>query len=157
MPQCHELSLALAHGYALATAEQAHELDQARLEAITRLTHRHQRAAHARHIAMVIRAEHINQACEAAFALAQVIGEIRCEIRTLAIGADQHTVLVIAVAAGAEPHGPVLAIELAPCLELIERVLDRAAAHQLTLGIPTVELDAEGRQILADVGQHSRQ
>ena len=69
LAQGHELALALAHGDLLGAAEQAHELDQRRLEALVRLPHGEQPRAHARDVAVVVGAQHVDQAREAALGL----------------------------------------------------------------------------------------
>ena len=53
---------------------------------------------HPRHVAMMIGAPHVDLALEAALALVLVIGDVRSEIGVLAVGANQHAVLVVAVA-----------------------------------------------------------
>ena len=154
LPQRHELSFALAHGNLLGAPIQTHELHQIRFQALARLTHGDETGAHARHVPVVVRAEHIDQLRKTALALVQVVSDVRGEIGRLAVLAHHDAVLLIAEALGAKPHGTLFTIQLPLALQTRERPLDGAAVLERALRGPVIKHDAKLGKILADAAQH---
>ena len=154
LPQRHELRLALAHGDFFRAAEQAHELDQRRLQAIARLTHGDQTGAHARDVTVVVGAEDVDEARKAALALFEVVGDIGGEVGLLAVLAHHHAILFIAEFGGAEPGGAVLHHQPSLLLEHREGMIDGAALRQRTFRTPAIEHHAELGEVVADIGEH---
>ena len=152
--QRDEVAFALAHRQLLAAAEQAHELHETDLEAVARRAERHQRAAHARDVAVMVRAPDVDQQIVAALPLVEVVGDVGGEIGLLAVGAHHHAVFVVAELRRLEPLGAILRVHAAALAQLVQRLVDGAAAVELALGIPAVEAHAELFEIVADVGHH---
>ena len=99
--------------------------------------------AHPRHVAVMIGAEHVDEALEAALALGEVIGDVGGEIGLLPVLAHHHAVLLVAELGGAEPQRAVAALQASLRLEQRERVIDRAALGERALGGPVIEAHAE--------------
>ena len=57
---------------------------------------RRDRGAQPGDVAVVVGAEHVDQPAEAALELVPVVGDVGGEVGRLAVGADQHPVLVVA-------------------------------------------------------------
>ena len=55
-------------------------------------------------VAVVVGAEQVDAAVEAALALVEVVGGVGGEVGQLAVGPDQHPVLVVAEVGGAQPE-----------------------------------------------------
>ena len=55
-------------------------------------------------VAVVVGAEHVDQALEAALELVPVVGDVGGEVGRLAVGADQDPVLVVAEVGRAQPE-----------------------------------------------------
>ena len=108
--QGDEIAFAFTHGDLLAAAEQAYQLHEAHFETVAGQAEGHERATHARHVAVVVRAPDVDQQLVAALALVEVIGDVGGEIGLLAIGAHHHPILVIAELGGLEPLGTVLGV-----------------------------------------------
>ena len=70
-----------------------------------------------RRVAVVVGAEHVDQAAEAALELVPVVGDVGGEVGRLAVGADQHPVLVVAEVGGAQPERALAAVGVALLLE----------------------------------------
>ena len=116
-------------------------------------------AAHTRDVAMVIGAEHIDQALEAALALLQVIGDVRRQNRSVWPLARTSTRSSSSPnSAGAKPHRAVLALR------------DARAARSVAIARSTAPLSVSSRseyqrsnctpnscRSLADVSQHPRE
>ena len=98
-------------------------------------------------VAVVIGAPDVDLAIEAALALALVVGDVRGEVGVLAIGADQHTVLVVAEVCRAQPQRALAPIR-APLLGEDRQRVRHGARIALVHGAlvsPVVEaLHAEG-------------
>ena len=62
---------------------------------------------------MVIGTEEVDVHVETAGALVDVIGGIRGEICVLAVGLDEHTILIVAEVGRAQPDGAVLLEDMA--------------------------------------------
>ena len=101
------------------------------------------RRPHPRHVAVVIGAEHVDQAAVAALELVPVVGDVGGQVGRFAVGADQDPVLVVAELGSAQPERVLAAVAVAALLELGERLLDLALAVEVALGEPGVEADPE--------------
>ena len=124
-------------------------------EAVPGRAERLQRAAHARDVAVMVRAPHVDQQVVAALPLVEVIGDVGGEVGLLAIGADHHAVFVVAEFGGLEPLGAVLGVHAAGLARsFVDATIDGAALVQLALRVPVIEAHAEFLEIVADVGQH---
>src|SRR4051794_36243307 len=84
----NEFAASLRHLCLLATLNEMDELQEHRLEAVLGKTERDQRRAHPRHVAVMIRAEHVDQMLSSALKLVAVVRDVRHEVRLLAVGAD---------------------------------------------------------------------
>ncbi len=102
------------------------------------------------YIAMVIGPPNIDNAGEPAIELIQMIGDIRGEIRGLAILTAYDTILGIAERRGSKPQGPIGLIETTRGLEPTDGGLDRAGFDQLAFRIPAVIGNPKVPQILGD-------
>src|ERR1700761_7694747 len=78
-----KLRLALAHGDFFATSEEADELNEGDLQAVARLAHGDEAGADARDVAMVVRAEHVDELGESQLTFFEVISDVGCEVGLL--------------------------------------------------------------------------
>ena len=99
----HDGARPLAHLLGLAPLEQADELDDRHLERVRVVPAGREHGAQARDVAVVVGAEHVDQQVVAAPGLVEVVGDVGGEVGGVAVAADQHAVLVVAVGGGAEP------------------------------------------------------
>ena len=152
--QRDEIAFAFAHGELLAAAEQTHQLHQADLERIRGAAEGHQRAAHARDVAVMIRAPDVDQQFVPALQFVEVIGDVGGEVGFLTIGADHHAVFVVAELRGLEPLRAIFRVDTAALAQLGQGAIDGAALVELAFGVPPVEAHAELFEIVADVGHH---
>ena len=129
-------------------------MDQAHFQAVAGLAHSDQTAAHARHVAVVVRAEYVDQRVETADAFVEVIGDIRCEVSAYAVLALHDPVFIVAKGGGAKPQRAVFLIQMSSRAQPLERPIDGAAGDELALRRPAVKLDAKRREVVAYVGQH---
>ena len=65
-------------------------------------------------VAVVVGAEQVDARVEAPLALVDVVGGVGREVGELAVGADEHPVLVVAEVGGAHPGGAVLLVRRGP-------------------------------------------
>ena len=103
---------------------------------------------------MVVRAEHVQQALEATFALVEVVGNVGREVGLRAVFADHDPVLLIAELGRPKPGRAVLLVKAALAAQACERAVDRAVRGQRPLREEGLELDAEVREPLADAVRH---
>ena len=109
-----ELAAALRHLRPLAALDDVDELHDQRLEA--RPGRRRAPASAARiraDVAVVVGAEHVDQAVEAALELVAVVGDVGGEVGRLAVGADQDPVLVVAELGRAQPGRALALVDVA--------------------------------------------
>ena len=91
-------------------------------------------------VAVVVGPEQVDAGVEAPLALVDVVGGVGREVGELAVGADDHAVLVVAEVGGAHPGGTVLLEDVAELLQPGEPVLEGVALVQRVLGEPDVEV-----------------
>ena len=103
-----------------------HELHDQQLQVLGVAAERLIGRLHARHVAVMVGAPHVDLAVEAALALVLVVGDVGGEVGVLAARAHEHAVLVVAVVGRAQPQGALAAIRVAALLEQCQRMLDRA-------------------------------
>ena len=151
--QRDELARTRRHLHFLAAAIERHELHQPHVQTIARLAHRDETRANARDVAVVIRAEHVDQLVESALALVQVVRDVGGEVGLDAVFAHDDAVLFVAEVRGAEPFGPVFLVDDAVPAQQVECMLDRAIVGQAAFAEPAVEPDTELVKVLADVGE----
>ena len=94
-------------------------------------------------VPVVVGAEHDQAAVEAALPLVEVVGRVAGDVGALAVGLDDHPVLVVAELLGAEPQRAVLLVGVAHLGEPLDRAVDRAGLVQVVLVEVDVEVDAE--------------
>ena len=97
------------------------EAHQQRLEALGVGAERLDRGPDPGHVAVVVGAEDVDQAVEAALQLVPVVGDVRRQVGRLAVGADQDPVLVVAEVGGAQPERVLVAVGVAALLEFGQR------------------------------------
>ena len=139
-----------------AVADQVDHLADQHLEVLVRLVaeglaHRHQPAD----VAVVVGAEHDHAQVEAALALVEVVGAVAGDVGRVAVGPDEHPVLVVAELLGAQPQRAVGLVGVAHLGEPGDRPLDRAAVVQRLLVEVDVEVDTEAVQSLLDLARTS--
>ncbi len=105
-------------------------------------------------VTVVIRTPDVDQQVVAAGELVAVIGDVGQQVRGLAVGLDEHAVLVVAEVGGAQPDRTVGVVHLAAGAQVVERRLDGVAVDQRLLAEPDVELDAHAGQRGREVAPH---
>ena len=91
----------------------------------------------------MVRAEEVDGRVEAPGALVDVIGRVGREVRHLAVGLDEHPVLVVAEVGGAQPCGPVELEDVPLLAQPFHATLHGTRVVQRALGVPRVEVRAE--------------
>ena len=89
-------------------------------------------------------------------ALVEVVGEVAGEVGAVAVGPDDHPVLVVAVLLGAQPERTVLLVGVPELGQPVDGLLHRAAGVQVVLVEVDVEVDAELVEALLDLREHHR-
>ncbi len=145
----------LGHPQRLAVLEQVDHLADEHLEVLARLVaerraQRHQPAD----VAVVVGAEHDQAAVEAALLLVDVVGRVTGDVGALAVGLDDHPVLVVAVLLGADPQRTVLLVGVAHLGEPLDGPVDGTGLVQVVLVEVDVEVHAEVVQGLLDLVEH---
>ena len=111
---------------------------------------------------MVVGAPDVDDVVDA-LELIPVIGDVGGKVGVLAVGLDQHAVLVVAQIGGTEPQSAVLGVEVAHLVELLKSAVDGRGAGglalgvlhvQRTLGVPTIEVAIDGVAEVAHVVDH---
>ena len=148
----HEVAAALGHLRLLAALDDVDELQDRDLEPVGLVAERGHHALHAADVAVVVGAEDVDQAVEAAPDLVLVIGDVGGEVRRGAGRAHEHAVLVVAVLARAHPQRALGLVAVTELLEDLEcdRDRGRVAFVQRALEEVGVEVDAVGVQRRAD-------
>ena len=104
---------ARGHAHGLAVAQQVDQLDEHHVKIFLRPSHGGDGGAHARHVAVVVRAPDVNAPLIAAGILVVMVGDVRGEVGEAAVGLAQHPVLVVPQLLGGEPEGSVLFVGIA--------------------------------------------
>ena len=149
-----EVAAALRHLRSLAAVDDVDELHDRELEQLGVQAEGGEPRPQPGHVAVVVRAEHVEQPAAAALELVAVVGDVGQEVGGLAAGADQHPVLVVAEGGGAQPGGAVGLVDLAARLQLPDEGVQDVAVVQRALGEPGVELDAVALQRRLGGGAH---
>lgn len=97
---------AFGHFHGFAVPEERHHLEQVHIEVIGIVAEEFDGRLQTDDVAVMIGAPDIDQLLESAVKFILRIGDIRAEIGGLAIGADDHAVLVVSVVGRAEPPAP---------------------------------------------------
>jgi hypothetical protein len=99
-----EGALPLRHLRPLPALDEVDHLNDLRLEPIRVLSKGADRRAHPRDVPVVVGAEHVDQPIRAPLELVVVVGDVRGEICRLAVGPDQHAVLVVPEGRRSQPY-----------------------------------------------------
>src|ERR1019366_739917 len=94
----------------------------------------------------------VDQLLEAAAELLGDVADVRGEIGRLAVRAQDHPVLAVAVGRRTEPRGAVLDVDVAAGAQALDRSCDPAVGVQRALALPDVEVDAEVIKARLDPG-----
>ncbi len=154
------LARALAHPHGLAVAEQVDELADDHVE-LPLVPERRARGLHAGDVAVVVGAPDVDDAVEAAVELVLVVGDVGGEVRVVAVGLDEHAVLVVTEVGRAEPHRALVLVDVAGLAQRGDRANDRgltagALLVQRALREPHVEVHAHAVQHVLEVLEHRR-
>ena len=151
---------ALRHAHGLAVLHDVDELADEDLHVLARLvTERLAHGHHAADVAVVVGAEHVNRhvgRVGLAVALVAVVGDVGGEVRVVAVGLDDHAVLVVTVLGGFEPGGAVLFEDVAAGAQIGDGLVHFAVGIQAVLVEPHVEIDAEVLHGTLDFVEHHR-
>ena len=149
-PRVTTVPCALAHLLRLAPLHQAHELDGRDLEALRVVAAGGEHRLQPRDVAVVVGAEDVDQQVVAAARLVEVVGDVGGEVGGVAVRADQHPVLRVAVVGRAEPDR---ALRLVGVARLPQggrrRPIDAAGLVERALREEAVEVDAEAVEVAA--------
>ena len=154
--KAHHLTRALGHANGLAITKEVDHLADDDL-GLARMAKDVTDRLDALDVAVVVGAQDVDAAVEAAVELVLVIGDVRGEVRVAAIGLDEHAVLVVAKVRRPEPDGIIFVVEVASLAQGVERTGEARAAIIVlcvgaALGIPHVELEAKaGKELLGVV------
>ena len=96
-------------------------------------------------------AEYVDEAIKSAFALVEMVGNVRGEVGFGAILPYDDPVLLITEIARPKPGGAVLLVQHAALFQYREGIVDAVAFRQALLGEPAVEDDAELGEVFLDV------
>ncbi len=99
---------------------------------------------------MVVGAPDVDELVETAAELLADIADVRGEVRGIAVGAIDHTVLVITEGGGAEPRGVVLLEDVAAIAKRVHCAADPAFIVEAGLALPHVEVHTEVLKALLD-------
>ena len=105
--------------------------------------------AHPRHVAVVVRAPHVDRAVEPALGLVLVVGDVGEKVGVAPVRLAQHAVLVVAVGGGAQPQRTALLEQHAALGERLQRRADAVLVVQPALVEEHVEPHPESREIIA--------
>ena len=108
-----EVAAALRHLRPLAAFDDVDQSHDQRLEARRVGAEAGDRGPQSGDVAVVVGAEHVDQAVEAALQLVPVVGDVGGEVGRFAVGADQHPVLVVAEGRRAQPERVFAAVGVA--------------------------------------------
>ncbi len=156
----HHIAGSLAHAYGFAVLEHVDQLSDQDHHVLAglvaeRLAHGH----HAPDIAVVVGAEHVDRhigRVGGTVALVPVVGDVGGEIRELAVGLDDHAILVVTVLGGGEPGGALALVDVAALTQHLDGLGHLAIRIQAVLMEPHVEVHAEFLHGLADLVEHHR-
>ena len=141
------LARALGHAHGLAVAKQVHQLAEHDLKRAGP-TPGGQHGLAAGDVAVVVGAPDVDEVVETALHLVVVIRHVAHEVRHLAVGLDEHAVLLVAERARLEPGGAVLDVDVALLVHGRKAAVDGALAVlvglvEAALAEPAVERRAE--------------
>src|SRR5947209_3283400 len=97
LAQRDEVRSPFAHPVGLAVLHQIDELEEDDLQLRAHCLHRR---LHARDIPAVVRAPYVDETLMAARYLVEVVGDVRCEVRRLAVRLEERAVALVAEAGG---------------------------------------------------------
>ena len=101
---------------------------------------------------MMISTEDIDQMIEAAFALVEMISNVRSEISLDAVFADDHTILLVTEIGCPKPRCAIFFIQHAAFFENGQGIVYTIARRQALFGVPAIKCDAELRQVVFNIG-----
>ena len=153
LAQGHELAGAGRHLHLLALLEQHRELHQLDLQPRRIQAEPLRGGLQARDVAVVVGAEDVDRALEAAVELVQQVGDVGREVGGHAVLAHHHAVLLVAEGGGLEPQRAVALRHVALGLQRVDRLRHRPGGGQRALAEPVVVAHAEFAEVLLDVGQ----
>ena len=107
-------------------------------------------------VAVVVGAQHVDRVGGTALELEVDVGEVRSEVGVLAVGLEQHAILVVTEVGGAEPGRAVLLEDAALGAGAVDRGDDGSRLVQAQLARPQIELDAHAGQTRPDALDHQR-
>ena len=151
-------SLALGHAHGAAVAQQVDQLAEKDLE-LRGVAERLAGGLHALDVAVVVGAPDVDHVVDA-LELVPMVGNVGGEVSVLAVGLDEHAVLVVTKGRGAEPQGTgIVAVEVAHVIEGLERAVDGGGSGlvlhvEAALGEPHVKVAARLVAGLADGVEH---
>ena len=145
----------LGHADGLAVRHEVDHLPDEDLEVhvrgvAERGAHRH----HAADVPVVVGPEHDDHPVEAALALVQVVRQVARDVRGVAVGLDDHPVLVVAEVRGAQPRRAVGLEDVAQLAQAGDGALDRPGLVEGVLVEVHVEVDPEVVQRRLDLAEH---
>ena len=88
--------------------------------------------------------------------LVAIVSNISCEIRVVAVGLDNHTILVVTMLGGFEPGCAILFVNVAAFTQIGDRLVDFTIGIQAVLMEPHVEIHTEILHGFADFVEHHR-
>ena len=156
----HHIAGALRHAHCLAVLQHVDELADKNLHVFARFVaecgaHGH----HAADIAVMVGTQHVNgDVCRivVTMTLVAIVSNISCEIRVVAVGLDNHTILVVTMLGGFEPGCAILFVNVAAFTQIGDRLVDFAIGIQAVLMEPHVEIHTEILHGFADFVEHHR-
>ncbi len=151
LPQSHELARACRHRELVLATVQRDELHELDLEIVARVAHALETRTQARHVAVMIGAEDVDQVIEAAFAFLVMIGNVGSEVGLRAVLANDDTVFLVAKIRCLEPRGAISLVEHVTLFEHRECLVDCITPGETLFGVPAIEGHAEFPKIVFDV------
>jgi hypothetical protein len=95
---------------------------------------------------VVVRPPHVDHPVEPSFELDPHVRAVGGEIRGLAVGSDQHPVLLVAEPLGTEPHRPLGVVGQVALAQERNRLLDPALSVERRFLEPQVDADAHAAE-----------
>ena len=150
-----EVAAALGHRGYLAALDEVDELQQRELDRVGIAPERLHRRLHRAHVGRVVGPDRYELELEPALALVVHVGDVRSEVGGLAVGADDHPVLVVAEARRPQPHRALGVVDVADLLEPRQRALQlaRGTLVERSLAEENVEPDPVAIERRLDLGQ----
>ena len=151
----HHGAGALGHPDGLAGGHEVDHLPDEDLEVHVRGVA--ERGAHRHHpadVPVVVGPEHDDHPVEPALALVQVVRQVARDVGGLAVGLDDHPVLVVAEVRGAQPRRAVGLEDVAQLAQAGDGALDRPGLVEGVLVEVHLEVDPEAVQRRLDLAEH---